>query len=92
MTLQFCEMNRPFVDFERPSSEKERFKKKNFFFVYSIGCTIPKLYGLLVYSVMIFWDIALHVSVLEPKFSQVLTFTISLQKCCKGIFILTLLF
>ena len=28
----------------------------------------------------------LHVSLLEPKFSKVLTFTISRQKCCKGIF------
>ena len=30
---------------------------------------------------------ALHVSVLKPKFSKVLTFSISIHKYCKGIFI-----
>ena len=35
---------------------------------------------------------ALHVSVLEPKISKVLTFAMSRQKKCKSIFIFTFIF
>ena len=64
MTLQFREINsHQFLDFQRHSSEKERFK----IIIFSLLCVlegvykhskivwvtnIPKLYGLLVYSVM----------------------------------------
>ena len=58
---------------------------KNYLFtsMCSIGCilTFQNCIGWSFILLWIFWAIALHVSVLEPKFSKILTFTISRQKC-----------
>ena len=83
----------PLSIFRDPALRKRDSKNNIIYFCvfYRVYTNIPKLFGLLILF-WIFWAIALHVSVLEPKFSKVLTFTISRQKCCKGIFIFTLLF
>ena len=56
MPCNFAKLIDTFVDFQRTSSEKERFKKINSLLlcVYRVYTNIPNLYGLVVYSFMDF--------------------------------------